>query len=151
MDKDGAAIQLSDLNVGETVEVIAVGQPNGTRVATQIKIEDILLLAGTVDNVVFNGIEMLGIQVLIDANTLILGKENKFLAVKDLAQGQFVEVRAKQNGNNVVFGTKVKIQGTSVVTSVPGTGVTPAQPDDFVLLQNYPNPFNPGTGNVHRF
>jgi len=145
LNKDGDAIELSDLQVGQTVEVIAVGQPNGTRVATQIKIEDVLLLAGTVDNVVFNGIEMLGKRVLIDANTLILGKENIFLAVKDLAQGQFVEVRAKQNGNNILFGTKVKIQGISVVTSVPGPTDVPTQPDDFVLLQNYPNPFNPST------
>ncbi len=143
-NKDGAAIQLSDLNAGETVEVVAEGQPNGTRVANQIKIEDILLLAGTVDNVVFNGIEMLGKKVLIDANTLVLGKENKFLSVNDLAQGQFVEVRALQNGNNIVFGTKVKIQG-NVITSVSGSPGNRAQPEDFVLLQNYPNPFNPST------
>lgn len=145
LDEENNSISFDELQLGQTVEVRAVGQPNGTRVATRIKVEDVLLLSGVVENVVSNGISMLGKEVLFDANTLVLGKLNRFLSIEDLAVGQFVEVRATDGNADLIFGTKVKIQGTSVITSIPDFPEDPVKPNDFVLLQNYPNPFNPST------
>jgi len=146
LDVDYNEIALTDLKIGETVEVRATGQPNGTRLATRIKVLDVLVLSSVVEDVVFNGIRMLDKQVLFDSNTLILGKLNEFMTVEELATGQFVEVRAIQGEDNRIFGTKVKVLGTTSVTSIaPGPDGEGTQPEDFVLHQNYPNPFNPTT------
>lgn len=146
LDADNNVIALTDLKVGQTVEVLATGQPNGTRLATRIQVMDVLLISSVVEDVVFNGIRMLDKQVLFDSNTLILGKLNEFWTVEDLAAGQFVEVRAIRGNDNRIFGTKVRYLGTTSVTSIlPNPDNKGTQPENFVLHQNYPNPFNPTT------
>lgn len=143
LDENNNVIQLGDLAIGQTVEIRALGQPNGTRIATRIRVEDILLLSGSIDSVVFNGISVVGKEVLFDANTLILGKLNIFLSVKDLKIGQFVEIRGERGEGNVVLSTKIKVQG-EIITSVQ-PAPDQAVPQTFMLRQNYPNPFNPTT------
>lgn len=143
LDEDNNAIQLGDLAIGQTVEIRALGQPNGPRIATRIRVEDLLLLSGSIDQVVFNGISVVGKEVLFDANTLILGKLNIFLSVKDLKVGQFVEIRGERGEDNVVLSTKIKVQG-EIITSVE-LAPDQAVPQTFILRQNYPNPFNPAT------
>ncbi|RMF66411.1 MAG: T9SS C-terminal target domain-containing protein, partial [Calditrichaeota bacterium] len=145
LDERGSPITFTGLEVGKTVEVRAVGQPNGTRVATQVKIQDVLLLTGTIQQVVLNGISVVGKQVLFDSNTLILGKLNGFLTHDDLKVGQFVEIRAQQGNDNILFATKVKVQDRVTSVAPAGTLSGPTPPESFVLLQNYPNPFNPTT------
>jgi len=146
LDADYSTTELTELEIGQTVEVRAAGQPNGTRLATRIKVLDVVLLSSVVEEVVFNGIKMLDKQVLFDSSTLILGKLNRFWTVDDLESGHFVEVRAIRGQDNRLFGTKVKYLGGTTVTSVlPSPDDNNGLPEDFVLHQNYPNPFNPTT------
>ncbi|MFQ5637572.1 MAG: DUF5666 domain-containing protein [bacterium] len=145
LDAENNPIDFSALELGRTVTVRAVGQSNGTQEAVRIKIEDIALLSGIIERVEFNGIRMLGKQILFDSNTLILGKLNEFLSIYELSRGQFVQVRAKEGRRNVIFGTKIKIQGTVTSVNLPSQQENPERPEDFALLQNYPNPFNPST------
>lgn len=146
LDADYNIVELTDLKVGQTVEVRAAGQPNGTRLATRIKVMDVVLLSSVVEEVVFNGIKMLDKQVLFDSSTLILGKLNQFWTVDDLESGHFVEVRAIRGPDNRLFGTKVKyLGGTSVTSVLPTPEDNNGLPNDFILHQNYPNPFNPTT------
>ncbi len=143
-DERNAAVSFSALNVGQTLEIHAVDQ-GSVKLATRIKIEDVLLLSGAIQSVTQNGISLVQRQVLFDANTLILGPINKFLTIDDLQSGQVVEVRAILGPSSTIFGTKVRLlTGITAVETGPGDSAGP-QPDNFVILQNYPNPFNPTT------
>lgn len=144
-DEQNNPIAFGELTTGQTVEVRAFGQPNGTRVTSKIKIEDIVLLSGVVEKVDLNGIQMLNKQVLFNSNTLILGKLNEFLSTEEVMKGQLVEVRAKAGSQTIIFGTKVKIQGGVTSVQPPPFQDDPKAPDNFAILQNYPNPFNPST------
>ncbi len=146
LDKENNPIAFADLQIGQTVEVKALVRSDGSRVATRIKVEDLLLMSAVVNQVDGNGIAILNREILFDSNTLILGKMNELLATADLTIGQIVEVRARQGSGQTLIASKVKIQGTANVTSINAAlGEKGTAPDDFVLLQNYPNPFNPST------
>lgn len=146
LDKSNNSITFADLQVGQTVEVQASVQAGGVNLATKIKIEDVTLLASKLTNVVFNGIEMLGRQILVDSSTMILGRLNRPLNLSDLQPGQVVDVRMQKGNGNLYFATKVKVQEPGLITGIKaGIKSSGTPPDDFVLLQNYPNPFNPET------
>ncbi|MFQ5649301.1 MAG: DUF5666 domain-containing protein [bacterium] len=139
-------IAFSELRVDQTAEVRGLRQPDGTLLATRIKLEEVLLIAGVLQDVVVNGVRVAGQEVLFDANTMILGRLNVFLSIEDLSTGQLVEVRAQKLNSSGFFATKVKVRGSGLVTSVPtASGAATVIPEAFTLKQNYPNPFNPGT------
>lgn len=145
-DISNTPIAFSDLMLGPTVEVKGLRQADGSRLATRLKIKDVLILSGVISEVVSNGIAVAGKQILFNSDTMILGKENRFLTVAELEVGQFVEVRAEKFHDNSIFATKVEVRGTTLLTTVePIPSENENVPKEFALLQNYPNPFNPAT------
>ncbi len=150
LDDQNNAIDFASLQLGQTVEVKARRQPDGSRLAIRIEIEDVLLLSGLIEQVVVGkdsgvtGIVLVQHQVLFDAGTIILGRLNVPLTAGQLAIGQFAEVRAIMGDATTIFATRVRVP--EIVTSVaPTTPGIAGQPEEFALRQNYPNPFNPTT------
>ncbi len=144
-DVNNNSTGLSDLVIGQTVEVLGATETNGVRLASSVKILDVLLLSGRLESIAAQGISLVQRQVLFDANTLILGDRNAFLTVEDLQVGQFVEVLAIMGTSSTIFGIAVRVQ--DVLTAVNDSAVDGGDPlpENFALLQNYPNPFNPTT------
>jgi len=145
LDADNNPITVSDLGKGQTVQVTAPGQSSGPLVATRVQLQNVLLLSGVIDQIVFNGISLVNREVLFDSNTLILGKLNRFLTMAELRQGEFVEVRALMGPSNTIFATKVRVQQLDITDAVRNKPVKPVTPQTFAILDNYPNPFNPTT------
>ncbi|MFQ5570328.1 MAG: DUF5666 domain-containing protein, partial [Rhodothermales bacterium] len=144
LDAQGIAISLGDLVVGQTVEVEAVGQPDGTRLATQVEVEDVTIVAAVISEVSEGGITLLDTPFAVAENTLVLGEGNTLLDLSVLAPGQFAAVRSVAGASGPVA-TKIKLlgSGTLVPTALEDPHV--AVPRSFELHQNYPNPFNPST------
>ncbi len=145
LDRQNNPIAFGDLRVSQTVEIKGNRQADNSLLAVRIKREAILLLSGQVDEVVSNGIRVIGAEILLDASTLIVGKLNRTLSIEDLSAGQFVKVRAQKSNSTGFFATKVKVQDSGTITDVPADAADSSSPETFSLLQNYPNPFNPTT------
>ena len=82
---------------------------------------------------------------LMAARTLIVGENNVLRGVEALQVGQYVEIRAvNQGAGNISEATKVRL-----FASIAETTALEPEPADvptrFILKQNYPNPFNPTT------
>lgn len=146
LDHDNNPIAFSDLAEGQNVQVHALLQPDGTYLATRIKVEAAVLLSATIGQLNSNSFVLLDKNVLTDANTLILEKQNRFLTFADLQVGQFVQVRAEQLDSGTLQATKVKVQSANSVSGIGSNQPDGSQvPEGFILHQNFPNPFNPMT------
>ncbi len=148
-DIDGAAVNLQDLEVGETVELFATGQPDGTRLANLIREQDVVVASGNIASLSDSEISLLGASFSVDLEALVLDAENDHLMRADLEAGQYVEIRgissnqAGKDGSPSVV-TKIKILNQSVSVSIEESDES-SVPQGFALHQNYPNPFNPVT------
>lgn len=147
---DGEAVSLEKMEVGQTVELFATGQPDGTRLAHLIREQDVVVVSGEIETLTDEGMTMLGSDFSFGADPLFLDELNDHLLQADLKAGQYVEIRgitANQAGKSGAPSTVTKIK---VLNATPGSvsiegPEADALPDDFVLHQNYPNPFNPTT------
>lgn len=144
LDDKGNAITLTDLQVGQTVEVRGIRQADGSIVATKVKLEDVVLISGSINSVSNNNLTILDTEIQLDANTLLLAKQNQVITINDLTTGQVVQVRGQRLSGSGILATKIKVQRASVITAI--TSDEPiSTPVTFLLHQNYPNPFNPST------
>ena len=149
-DVDGAALGLDAFRVGQTVELFAVGQADGTRLATLIRARDVVVAAGAITRVSDTEIEVLGRTYRIDGGALVLGAENDPILRNDLSAGLFAEIRGITTNDAAKFDapstvTKVKVLGTAEGTSIAVEDPVSTRLQRFILHQNYPNPFNPVT------
>jgi putative ubiquitin-RnfH superfamily antitoxin RatB of RatAB toxin-antitoxin module len=145
LDINNLPISLDDLLVGQIVKVRAVLELNGARIATRIQLKNVVVVSGNIAQVNVNSLVILNKVVKIDANTLILGEQNRALAFADLKVGDRVEVRGEPQPNDEVNATKIKTQQPNVVTGIGDSDAGSNLPTQFALEQNYPNPFNPST------
>ena len=147
---DGESISLDELEIGKTVELTALGQLDGTRLAELILEQDVVVASGTVTVLSDSEITLLGAKFGFDANALVLDSVNDHLLRADLKAGQYVEIRGittnqagKLNGSSIV--TKVKVLNESIESVGIEESDVATVPEGFALHQNYPNPFNPTT------
>jgi hypothetical protein len=145
LDKKGIPINFSDLMVGQFVEIRALRQPDGSNLATRIKLEDVSVISGAISNVQTNSISIFDSNLLTNDNTLVLGAQNLTLSLSDLSSGQIVEARTTSLADGSKLATKIRVLNAGVVTTVGNSKEETFAPRDFALEQNYPNPFNPTT------
>lgn len=85
LDNNNSPITFESLVPGQTVEVRADKQGDGSYVAVRIKIEDVMLLSGTLGQVASNGLSVAEMPISLDAGTVVLGKFNQVLHPEDLS------------------------------------------------------------------
>lgn len=145
-DEEGDAATFADLEVGQTVEVEGLASGDGI-LATKIKIEDEIVVAGAIRDQTENTLQLAGVTFTIEGHTLIIGRSNALLTLDDLETGAYVEIiatggaAAGKNGSGLVAERVLVLDGAALSTSSGDSGV----PVSFRLEQNYPNPFNPAT------
>ncbi len=145
LDKKKKPINLSDLRIGQFVEAHAQKQLDDGFIATKIKVEDVVVILGSVSEIATNSFVMFNSEMLTDENTLVLGAQNLPLSFDDLYAGQTVEARAIKQVDGTLLASKIKLLNIESVTGVGDSNERNTLPEDFTLDQNYPNPFNPTT------
>ncbi len=142
-DKNDSTITINDLQVGQTVEVKATLQADGSRLATRIHVEDVVVATGSASAVNNSSVVVAGTEFLFDANLIVLDATNTIVDQSAIQSGQILQVRATRQANNSTLATRIIIQNDALVASVDeNPGIVPGE---FTLQQNYPNPFNPST------
>ena len=142
-DKNDSTLTFDALQVGQTVEIKAVVQDDGTRLATRIHIEDVVVATGSASAVSNSSVVVAGTEFFFDATLIVLDANNTVVDQSALQSGQVLQVRATRQADNTTLATRISIENDVVVASVDNTPGT--LPGEFTLQQNYPNPFNPST------
>jgi hypothetical protein len=149
---DGSAITLQDLSVGQTVEVHATLSAGGLE-AVEIQVKETTVIAAAIDALNNGSISLAGHDVIIDAQTLIVGRNNADLSEDDLQPGTYVEVVAVsatsgglgKSAGAASVAERIEVKQAATVTGLGSSETTASLPTGFTLQQNYPNPFNPST------
>jgi hypothetical protein len=145
LNRNNDPMDFSLLSAGRNIEVKSTRLAGGMLQAVRVTLQDVMILTGTLESVVNNGVALAGQRILFSSETMILSRLNEFVSIDDLSPGQVVEVRAERF-DTTAFATKVRVRDPDLVASVEAQEDTrPFVPSDFELEQNYPNPFNPVT------
>lgn len=145
LNRNNDPMDFSLLSAGRNIEVKSTRLAGGMLQAVRVTLQDVMILTGTLESVVNNGVALAGQRILFSSETMILSRLNEFVSIDDLSPGQVVEVRAERF-DTTAFATKVRVRDPHLVASVEAQEDTrPFVPSDFELEQNYPNPFNPVT------
>jgi hypothetical protein len=126
LDRSNAAIRLSDLKVGQTVEVEGTNQSDGRLYARKIKLEDgsgddrggsgnggnddgaSVNFVGSISSV--SPLVVGGQPVATDSSTRILDRKNDPIALSALKPGDKVEVEGARRADGSVLASKIKLQ-----------------------------------------
>ncbi len=106
---------LSDLSVGQFVEVKAFLQTDGSYLARKIDIEDDyanskIHFTGIIDSVGSDFIIVFGYTVYVDDNTEIFGHKHTPLTLSDLEKGQRVKVKGYFQNDGSILATSIKVK-----------------------------------------
>lgn len=114
LDKHNNKISLSDLTVGQLVQVHAKRQAAGSLLAKRIKIGDFdgdeVELTGVIESLNNDGLVVAGLEFFVDRNTVVRDDQNRPIQFTDLKVGLLVEIRADRQNDNRLFATKIKIE-----------------------------------------
>ncbi|NIR63832.1 MAG: hypothetical protein GWN00_02365, partial [Aliifodinibius sp.] len=114
LDDDNNPISLSDLGVGDEVEITAILRPDGTYLATRIKLEDDELeeieITAPIDTLFGDSIGVAGIIFWTDSNTLILDDHGQPISFSDLQNGMIVEIRGEIQPDGSIYATRIKVE-----------------------------------------
>ncbi len=145
VDVLGRPIALADIPAGTTVEVHAIGLPDGTRLAQRIRVLDVLVVTGNVDAASGDRVQMLGREFMLDIDPLVMLDGGLAGSLEAADANSLVEIRAVTTETGEVVVSKVTIHQDSQSTTVETDPSDGSLPSSFELRQNYPNPFNPST------
>lgn len=108
IERDDHKISLTDLQVGEIVQVEGVLLPDGTVLAHEIKADkDKVEFAGTIEAITPPGLVVNGINVTTDAKTRIT-KDCARVSLADLAVGDRVEIEGILLPDGTVLARRIK-------------------------------------------
>jgi putative ubiquitin-RnfH superfamily antitoxin RatB of RatAB toxin-antitoxin module len=112
---DHDPISLSDLSVGQLVEIKARVQNDGSRLALRIRIEDHsgneMELRGKIESLGDSTLTVSGVAFAVSASTVILGDENQSISFADLQVSQLVEVKGILTQEELVMAVRIKVEG----------------------------------------
>lgn len=148
LDHQNNPITFGDLTVGLIVEVRAVIQPDGSFLATRIKIEDspgFSRISGVVVSVTPGYITVSRPQYQVQTNTVVLNERYQPIPYSRISVGQYVTLWADESTNGSPVALQIKQDTPANPTGIPPGTETEKLPATFELGQNYPNPFNPTT------
>lgn len=113
-NQNGILITLSDLQVGNYVEVEAVLQQNGTYLATEIELEGEgngdIEVQGTIQALGPDNLTVNGTVFFVDSATVILDDDENPILFSDLQVGMYVEVKAVLQPDSTYLATKIKVE-----------------------------------------
>ncbi len=136
-------VDLSMLEPGQTVLLGAIGQPDGTRLAKRIEVQDVILSSGSIAIAGDGVIQVLGANYHVMADALVIGEDGKILDSSALKDSMYCEIRGTTAEDGTVQVSKVKIFESAGSVSVDDPAAD--LPKSVTLQSNYPNPFNPTT------
>ncbi|MFQ5708716.1 MAG: DUF5666 domain-containing protein, partial [bacterium] len=117
-DEDERSISLSDLKVGDFVEVKAIRQADGRLLATRIEVEDEnreeegeeVEVKGTIESLGADSLVVSGTTFFVDGNTRIRDEDERSISLSDLKVGDFVEVKAILRVDGTWLATRIDIE-----------------------------------------
>jgi len=115
-------ISYSSLLLGQLVEVKGTKSGTSTAKALRIKIEgnEDIEIFGRVTAININSIELNGLVVFVNENTVYLNHANQTIGFSDLSVDQFVEVKMIRNVDNTLLALRIKIEDGMNFSKVSG-------------------------------
>ena len=105
-------ITYSSLQLGQLVEVKGTKTGTTTAKATRIKLEgnEDIEIFGRITSVNANSIELNGLEVFVNTNTVYLNHANQPISFSDLSVDQFVEVKMVKMPDSTLLALRIKIE-----------------------------------------
>ncbi|MBK7500657.1 MAG: T9SS type A sorting domain-containing protein [Ignavibacteriales bacterium] len=115
-------ISYSSLLLGQLVEVKGTKTGTSTAKALRIKIEgnEDIEIFGRVTAININSIELNGLVVFVNENTVYLNHANQTIGFSDLSVDQFVEVKMISNIDSTLLALRIKIEDGMNFSKVNG-------------------------------
>lgn len=126
LDHFNNPIEYSALQVGQLVEVKGNKTGTTTAKASRIKLEgnEDIEIFGRITAINANSIELNGLVVFVDSNTVYLNHANQPITFGDLSVDQFVEVKMIRNADSTLLALRIKIEDGMNFSKVNGfTGI----------------------------
>lgn len=114
---------ISDLAVGDFVEVKATLQSNGTYLATKIELENgnqEIEVEGVIQSIGGDSLRVSGMVFYVNAFTQIRGEDDAILSFSDLKTGDRVEVKAVTQPDNRLLATRIKLEEDAAELEIEG-------------------------------
>ena len=165
LDDNRLPITFADLQIGMIVEIKGRRQPDGSLLATLIKIEDFfqdeIEVKAIIDSLGSDYIALAGHVFNVNAQTAVFNNQNLPIAFSDLTVGQIVEVRGDRLPNGSLLATRIKIEdqlngNLTVFDDISGLSANQltisgqdVNLDNFTLVLNHANdPINVSNINI---
>jgi len=115
-------ISYSSLLLGQLVEVKGTKTGTSTAKALRIKIEgnEDIEIFGRVTAIKINSIELNGLVVFVNENTVYLNHANQTIGFSDLSVDQFIEVKMIRNLDSTLLALRIKIEDGMNFSKVSG-------------------------------
>ncbi len=119
-------ISYSSLQIGQLVEVNGTKTGATTAKALRIKQEgaENIEIFGRLTAINANSVELNGLVVFVDSNTVYLSHANQPITFSDLSVDQFVEIRMIRNADSTLLALRIKIEDGMNFSKIIGfTGI----------------------------
>ncbi|UCF65291.1 MAG: T9SS type A sorting domain-containing protein [bacterium] len=110
----GQTLTLNDLMIGDKVEVKAILLPSGTYLALRIRLENEfeheIEFKAPIDSIYSDTLLIAGLEFWVDLQTIILGDNQKPLALSDLQVGFIVEIKGSLLQDGTIYASLITVE-----------------------------------------
>lgn len=142
--KEGIGIiPLTQISVGDQVDVHGFLRPDSTYLALMIKVEgdtpphDVLEFEGKVTAITSSSLDVNGVTCNVDSGTVVFAQYGTLMMFSDLKVGDKVEVKATRQTNGTYLATKIKLESDSSHESFEVEGAIQAVGGDSLNVGSY--------------